>query len=503
MTAMRRILAMLCLLVALSPARAEDLHRPGELIVESVSLRTPQGEMISYDRGTLYVPENRQNPASRVIGVGFARFRAIAPTGAPPTFHLPGGPGQTFLEWLDPASPRFARLVSDIALYRRVGDMVFVDQRGFSARGDMLKFKYRTEPLPLNQPGSLAAETAAYVAMSRAAAAESSRRGVDLRGYTVKECAADVDELRRALGYDQITLIGQSFGSQWSAAVMRLYPHSVARAILSGVEPLDYSYDMPSHVLAAVQRQWRDAESDPRLRPWLPDGGLAFAAREVSRRLERTPISVTLKGDSASKSVTVVLGVEDFRRDFLTLSDPALLLAIYHERYEDWASEVLARRRSHDSEEILIYWSIDSSLGVTRAREYLLRNDPATQFLGEWNFDPYIASAGIWPSDDVGDEFRAEVVNRVPILFVQGDWDVWTPMENLLQVTPYFPNSRTLLVEHGTHAAYAEVRLLLPDTTAVIMDFLRSGRTENLPARAKVAAREWKLPNFLAPARRP
>ena len=125
------------------------------------------------------------------------------------------------------------------------------------------------------------------MSMSQAAVDSFRRKGVDLRGYDVKECADDVNDLRRALDYDQIILVGQSFGSQWSFAVMRRHPEIVARALLTGVEPLDFGYDMPSHVLAAVQRMWWEAEKDPQLKPYLPTGGLMAAAREVLQRLER------------------------------------------------------------------------------------------------------------------------------------------------------------------------------------------------------------------------
>ncbi|WP_163332058.1 alpha/beta fold hydrolase, partial [Klebsiella aerogenes] len=60
--------------------------------------------------------------------------------------------------------------------------------------------------------------------------------GKDLSGYTIAACADDVDALRQALGYPRIVLVGQSFGSQWSLAVMRRHPQIVTRAILSGVE---------------------------------------------------------------------------------------------------------------------------------------------------------------------------------------------------------------------------------------------------------------------------
>lgn len=155
----------------------------------------------------------------RFPGVGFARVPALRPTNAPPTFHLPGGPGGSFLNGLKPGDNGKKSLSAYIEYYRSISDVVFIDQRGASERGDVLKWKYQTE-YPLDRPMTIEQEVSAFSSFSRQAVAEYTRRGFDLRGYGIKECAEDVNDLRKALGYRQIILIGQSFGSQWSVAVI-------------------------------------------------------------------------------------------------------------------------------------------------------------------------------------------------------------------------------------------------------------------------------------------
>jgi pimeloyl-ACP methyl ester carboxylesterase len=479
-----------------SQTRAAEQHQPGSVAIESRTITAADGTTIEYELGTLYVRENRNDPKSRLIGVGFVRFRALEASAAPPMFHLPGGPGMSLITGL----ANNARRLAQLARYRGVADVILVDQRGFSEQGDVLRYAYRTADEPLDEPATIGRSTATFVGTVRAAVESFTGKGFDLRGYTVKEYADDVAELRKALGYEQIALVGTSFGSQWSFAIIRRHPEIVARALLSGVEPLDFSYDMPSLVFAAVERMWWEAEREPALQPYLPEGGLAVAAREVLERLRQAPVRVPVK-DASGGTTVVALGHEDFQRDAFTkgAAGPAFILSAYYEHYDAWAAAVLAERRSHADSLRLIGPLIDTSLGVTPKREFLLRHDPAGEFLGHWNFDSYLAAAEICPTEDIGDDFRTDRIVDIPVVFAQGDWDTQTPLENTLYVASFFPNSRTLIAEHGGHGVLGPIADSLPGVREALFEFLRSGSTAQLPARVSLPVPKFPAPDFPPP----
>ena len=479
----------------LHAATPASSHRAGEIVVERHEVQV-DGKPVAYEIGTLYVPENRRNPASRVIGVGFARIRAPAPTGAPPVFWQPGGPGLSVLDaFADPGSAQ-GRLRHWLT-FGEVGDIVIVEQRGYTLRGEMLQETWDAQPL--DRPATVQADVEGMKALARKAVAANPDK--DLSGYDIGQFAADVDDLRKALGYDTISLWGGSFGSQWSLAVIRLYPKSVARAVLASVEPLDNGYDMPSHVYASLQRIAYDADRDPALAPYLPPGGLMAAVAALHERFVRSPVTVEVRDDKgASRRVT--LGIGDLQLALLSHTAeggewPAFILSLYHRRYDQWARDTIEARQATPT--TLIGPLADSSLGVTAARAFQLQTDPAVALLGTWNFESNIASAGVWPTPDMGDAMRVPVRTETPVVFVHGDWDTSTPIDNTLGLLPHFPNGHAILVHRAGHdGALYQLR---DDAQAkrAIYEFLRSGRTAGLPISVELPVPKFDVPAFPPP----
>ena len=459
-------------------------------------------DAVSYELGTIQVPENRVNPQSRSISIAFVRIPANpAATGAPPVFLLPGGPGDSYVEaftargrrWLELSGLRRA-----ILRFREAGEIILIDQRGNSQIGERLRFAYHPEDLPFDQPSLPAIEFQADVRTARAAVDQ--HRGKDLSGYTIEACAGDVDALRRALGYKHINLFGLSFGSQWSFAVMRLFPGTIQRALLSGVEPLDASFDKPGDVVAALHRIARAAEIDPALKPHIPQGGLFAAIDTVFQRIERSPVSVKIASPEG-RVRNIVLGTGDLQKYMLhdAVSWPARMLALYHGDYRHWARSAINERAGGRSDTAsLLAPLIDANLGVSRVRETRLRNDPATRYLGLWSLGSYRATRPVWPIANARDAFRVPVPISVPTLIVHGDWDISTPIENSLRIRPYFDRVHMINVHRGSHGAVHELADQHPEVMRGIVGFLRTGTTAGLPSRVSVA-----LPHFAVPAPAP
>lgn len=474
--------------------------KAGDIVSTSKTLRSLDGQTVRYEIGTLYVPENRDKPTTRLIGVGFARITSSqAKVGTPPVFWLPGGPGLSVLGDFEGSSESARSRVAMWLRFLPVADVVVIEQRGYTVRGDMLLAD--APALPLDQVETPVAKVRKYAAL--AATAKAKYADKDLSGYTIAACADDVDDLRRALGYQQISLFGGSFGSQWSLATIRRHPSSIARAVLSGVEPLDNGYDMPSHVHAALQRIAYDADRDPALAPWLPKGGLMGAAQAVHDRLAAKPIQVAVREMATAQAQTVTLGLGDFQQALVEgvaeAEDwPAFILTLYHGHYDDWAREVLHGRQAATIK--LIGPLMDQSLGISAAREFQLRTDPALDAIGSWNFEPYLGSRAVWPTPDMGDALRLPVTTATPVIFVHGDWDTSTPIENTMGLLPYFVNSRAILVHRGGHDGTFYLLRENNEVKASIYQFLATGAMPVLPSRIELPMPSFTKPAFAPPA---
>jgi pimeloyl-ACP methyl ester carboxylesterase len=131
------------------------------------------------------------------------------------------------------------------------------------------------------------------------------KEGVDLGAYNTVENAADINDLRQALGYRKLTLIGGSYGSHLALQFMRQYPDVVDRAVIFGVEGPDHTWDSPSAMLATLSRIAEATEQSPVFSGRIPPGGLLKTFERVLQRLDAAPETVSLTVGAQSKQVLI------------------------------------------------------------------------------------------------------------------------------------------------------------------------------------------------------
>src|SRR5262245_58786116 len=171
--------------------------------------------------GRYEVFEDRAAKRGRKIGLNMVVLPALAPKAAPdPIFFIAGGPGQS--------AASLAGLLGGgpLAKHRQERDLVFLDQRGTGESG------------PLNC--DLFADDAdvesyfedMFPAKQVRACRDQLEKRADLSKYTTSLAIADLDDVRRALGYGKINLYGGSYRTTVALAYMRQYPAQVRTVVL-------------------------------------------------------------------------------------------------------------------------------------------------------------------------------------------------------------------------------------------------------------------------------
>ncbi|MEM6415991.1 MAG: alpha/beta fold hydrolase [Pseudomonadota bacterium] len=445
-----------------------------EVFITPDILVSEYGEKQDIERGLMFVPENRARPNSRTISFHFFRAPALSPKkGAAPIFYLHGGPGaeQNF---------KINKNFQHLKKLRHKHDVVYLSQRGYEgAPGVNPDFEFRyLKYLPFKKAGSIDREGELLASAYRAAGEAWRERGVDLTGYDILNIVDDVYDLRETLGYEKISLRGCSFGSQWSTSYMKLHPETVDRALLSGVEPLDYTYDSAKWLWASMSRVASAAEKDPELARYIPEGGIMGALKTVIQRLETEPVTVSIQ-NGQGKEIDIVLGPDDLRngavRNFRSigrgtaLADlaawPKFVLEMYNDDFRFLALMAAEGRREMVSDSLITYL-IDNSIGISDERDRQLLSEEERRWI-----DPnwYYRSTRKIPNSNLVDQsFRDDWRIDVPTLLVTGDYDWYTPVENAEHMERFLDNGHLIIVEGGTHCPIMKSDQLTPQRPKVV-----------------------------------
>ncbi|HNP35543.1 MAG TPA: alpha/beta hydrolase [Woeseiaceae bacterium] len=450
-----------------------DPPQAGTYVTVPDVLTGPDGELQTAERGLFFVPENRAKRGGRIIPIHFLRFASLdANSKQPPVFLLPGGPGS---EWDFNEPDRFR----DAQRLRQRRDVVYVSQRGNPKAPNLVPPLYFARGgQALDRPRASDRDRSALRKEVQSVQASWSEKGVDLAGYDIVNIVDDVYELRSALAYDQIILRACSFGSQWSLAYLKRWPATVQRAMLSGVEPLDYAYDSPKWLWASMQRLAESAEADPQFAPLVPPDGLMAALVDVIARLEAKPVEIEFTGPTGNE-ISITIGAYDLQRELRSSFGetnreryenwPRFILELYNGDYRYLA--VLAWQSRNPSRLPMIELLIDNSLGISAHRDEELLQQREARWLGDINAS-YRNTRDLTLTPVVDDNFRANQEIAVPVLLVNGDLDWSTPLENAKALLPSLQKGHLVTVTGAGHCPFEELEELMPDAADNLYAFI-------------------------------
>ena len=185
--------------------------------------------------GYLSVPEDRSQPEGRQVRLPVVVFHTQSPAPEPdPVIFLTPGGGFDLM----PIVPFYVQLFGDSILRSR--DLIMYNQRGAPVAEPSLGcpgYGNLLYDLARNSELSREDRMAQKIAFLRDCRDDLVAQGISLEMYSSTTNAADANDVRIALGYEQANYYGLSYGTTLGLALIRDHPQGVRSIILDSVLP--------------------------------------------------------------------------------------------------------------------------------------------------------------------------------------------------------------------------------------------------------------------------
>ena len=416
--------ALAAALVLLSPGGAPARASNG---APGISLKPCTVRGYTARCGTLLVPENRDRPVGRTIGLRVVVIPSARQPAVPDAFtYLAGGPGAAATEMADSVMS----IWSDVNATR---DILLVDQRG-TGRSNPLNCSPAAEPI--EKPDQMRA----FVRSCLHAAPG------DMRFYGTRAAMDDLEAVRVALGYRQLNVYGTSYGATAAQVYLKRHPASVRSLVLDSGTAIDVSFygRFAANAERALAQVAKRCAADWACRRAYPNWRGQLSA--LIRRWDAQPVR-NRKGERTTG---------------------AGLAGVIQEMMRD----------AGDAAEIPFLVSRATAGDYRRLNERISAGGPILQLMywSIWCNEPWVGlgAKGPWRTDFDG-HTRISVAShretcsylperpepaftwrlpssQVPFLALAGGADPQDPISNLPRLKQLWPNGRAIVVPHLGHA---------------------------------------------------
>lgn len=422
--------------------------------------RAPKGIPITC--GYLTVPEDRGDPNSAQIRLAVAIARtARDPKAADPIVYLAGGPGSPAVA----SAPLVARAWSAFLRHR---DLIVVDQRGTGHSRPALICPEHTNAmgeLSKAQDAQATRAQAEYDALMQCRE-RLTASGVRLSAYTTAASAADLRELRLALGYPHWNLLGVSYGTRLALEILRQDPDGIRSAILDSPYPpqVNLFTSMPANLDRALRTLFTGCSAAPACQQAYPHLETTFY--NLVSALDAHPITIRVRdphgrfvrmridGGRLIEVVFRMLYVTDMLPNL-----PRMIAATAVGSYGPLAEmESLRLRRAH-GHSAAMYFSVQCSedMALTNLDQVQAAVAAYPQlrsyFAGMLEFTPNgVALCSAWGVVPPDPRIAEPVQSHVPVLILSGEYDPITPPDWAQIAAATLSSSETYLFPGTGHA---------------------------------------------------
>jgi pimeloyl-ACP methyl ester carboxylesterase len=414
--------------------------------------------------GYVSVPLDYSNPTGPHIRLAVSRLRHTGRHYQGALLVNPGGPGEPGLD-----TPVFMKVVLRAEKATAAAndyDWIGFDPRGVGTSRPALSciadyFSPRRPDYVPRTHALLERWLQRSSAYAHACESRNPMQAMLLRNMTTRDLATDVDSIRQALGQQQITYYGYSYGTYLGQVYATLFPSHVRRLILdSNVDPRTVGYQANLAQDSAFNRNvnlwfgWL-ARHDRVFRLGSTEGAVRRLFYATESRLERRPAGGEVGPD---EWVDAFLGVGYAAQDWSFLGD--VFTAWVHTHSRRAAQALIGLYKSADNpghdNTYAAYLAVECTDAQWPHKWSTWSRDNNARYLGAplvtWANAWFNAPCIYWPAP-ASRPVRVNGSHIHSALLIDETLDAATPFEGSIEVRRLFPHA-VLLAEPGgtTHA---------------------------------------------------
>lgn len=412
------------------------------------------------------VPENRSDPSSKEISLTFVRFKSTNPNPSYPIIYLAGGPGGSGIEAV--RGKRFELFMK----LRQVADVIALDQRGTGQSNTLPKCPYyvrfeTSKPIHKEE----------YVSETSENIIECLRfweqQQIDIYAYNTTESAKDIEDLRKAIGADKISLWGISYGSHLAFEYIRNYESNIHKVVLASLEGPGETIKLPNDTESFLDHLCQLAATNYGYEPKYPD--LKNVIKTVHLQFDEESVITSFTN---RKGEVDTVGISNYELKAVVANFylknpeqskklPALYYKLLHGDYTEIAPKVKMMKRYAGGIKPMSF-AMDMSSGISDDRNELVKKQLQTTTLGGAINQLYFEWMNTLPFKFLPDSFRTLSDNEVEALLLSGSMDGRTYANSAKNIAKHFKNGKHIIVENAGHDLF----MSSPVISELIPDFL-------------------------------
>lgn len=440
---------------------------------------------IDAECATLTRPEDPNQPNGNTIDLFVAKLPSSSSTPQADAFTvIQGGPGGSSIDLA-------IGLRQALDFVREKRDVLIVDQRG-TGRSNILQCdELDQDQLPTNfdreQTIKLTQECLNKL------------KDNNLRFYTTSVAVQDLDAVRQAAGYKQLTIYGVSYGTRVAQHYLRRFPEHTRALIIDGV--VDIGLNLAG---AEIARRSQDAFDGMVKRcSETPScfeqfGNIEQKFKQLRQRLVEQPVKLTIAHPLTGKKINHTVSESDLLAavrfmPYATESTALLPLIISYAHSGDYSPLVTQSINLIESLGGEFATGMHNSVMCAEDAPFV---DPAAAaqtegtYFGSDMLEGIAAVCQVWPRGMIDADFQEAFDSEKPILILSGETDPVTPPANGSRAAAMFSNSKHLVMPSHGHGVIG--RGCVP---FLIRDFVVDANLDDV--KSDCIERERAMPFFI------